>query len=91
MIIFVKDRFHIPGHAYHELEKICNALTQHWRLKEIITGLDCLSYTTWYSWYTARIGGAPPDTSQIVPAGVTYTLSFALVSVATCTEFRQTK
>ena len=30
--------------------------------------MDCLSYTTWYSWYTAKFGGVPPDMSQIAPA-----------------------
>ena len=34
MILFVKDRFHISGQAYHELAKICKALPRHWKLKE---------------------------------------------------------
>ena len=34
MILFVKDRFHISGQAYHELANICKALPRHWKLKE---------------------------------------------------------
>ena len=42
MILFVKDRLHISGQAYHELAKICKALPRHWKLKERIAELNHL-------------------------------------------------
>lgn len=42
MILFVKDRFHVSGQAYHELAKICKALPRHWKIKERITELNRL-------------------------------------------------
>lgn len=40
IIIFIKDRFHISGQAYHELAKICKGLPRHWKLKQRIAELN---------------------------------------------------
>ena len=40
MVLFIKDRYHISGSAYHELASLCHAMPRHYRLKEKIAELN---------------------------------------------------
>lgn len=40
MMLYVKDRHHLSGNAYHELASLCRAMPRHYRLKEKIRELN---------------------------------------------------
>ena len=40
MMLYVKDRYHISGNAYHELASLCHAMPRHYHLKDKIRQLN---------------------------------------------------
>lgn len=42
MLLYVKDRHNVSGDAYHEMAQLCNAMPQHYKLKQHIIELNRL-------------------------------------------------
>ena len=42
MLLYVKDTHNVSGNAYHEMAQLCNAMPQHYKLKQHIIELNRL-------------------------------------------------
>ena len=42
MMLYFKDHFNVPGDAYHEIAQLCQAMRQHYKLKDRIQELNKL-------------------------------------------------
>ena len=83
-ILFVEDRFHVSGQAYHELAKICRALPRHWRIKERIAELNRL-------WNIRSTPNGTVRVQQSLEDRLLICLEQLQCVAATDAEFRRTK
>ena len=42
MMLYVKDKYHVSGQAYHEMASLCKQMPRHYKLKRKITELNSL-------------------------------------------------
>lgn len=40
MMLYVKDKYHVSGNAYHEMASLCRQMPRHYKLKEKISELN---------------------------------------------------